>query len=557
MYKSRRREEPKTTFARDLIVIVFILCLLTLAALQFHNVVSWCGPPATPHEYVMDMWEEMSPGECTGPIFSSLSAGQLDMDGCPEEHYPSYIHSKIEKFKPFDTHTTQEITSETVWTRCKLGLDDVQENIHVQNKYDPKILQKAIALGPNSATGGPNEFLSVTVLLISSLSSDHFTRTMKETSNFLASLGTSKNDLYEAFPFSGYNVVGGDTLTNQIPIFSAASKKSGKDKDKDKKEKKEKKEKDGDREKWIWEYFHDMGYVTMLSSEDCAYEGSIKSIVPKHSSSNNDMIDVEFDDVYCDESMNNPRLEGKVWQHGASCIGNSYVHRVLFSYIEDFLSNYASAPRFTTGIFQTANEPTQTRVKSIDKDLADFLQILITPNTNPTRLSFHPNSTTQSIIFLMSDQGEGDSPFFHNTKAGYVEHRKPALYILAPKAWLSKYPHVRYNLMQNKDRLIVGHDIYHTLQDIPLFPFHSHTPSESHASARSEKSFYSLFDTIPPDRECSMAGISNQFCTCETTYSFFALIFVLPALLLFWWLYTWCSRINIKRTVYVNNLQVR
>jgi hypothetical protein len=39
----------------------------------------------------------------------------------------------------------------------------------------------------------------------------------------------------------------------------------------------------------------------------------------------------------------------------------------------------------------------------------------------------------------MSEQGEGDSPFFRNTKAGYVENRKPLLYILAPKAWLNKY----------------------------------------------------------------------------------------------------------------------
>lgn len=53
MYKSRRRDEPKTTFVRDMIVIVFILCLLTLVALQFHNVMSWCGPPAMPHEYIM------------------------------------------------------------------------------------------------------------------------------------------------------------------------------------------------------------------------------------------------------------------------------------------------------------------------------------------------------------------------------------------------------------------------------------------------------------------------------------------------------------------------
>lgn len=30
-------------------------------------------------------------------------------------------------------NSDRQITSETVWTRCRLGLDGLQENIHVQN----------------------------------------------------------------------------------------------------------------------------------------------------------------------------------------------------------------------------------------------------------------------------------------------------------------------------------------------------------------------------------------------------------------------------------------
>ncbi len=65
----------------------------------------------------------------------------------------------------------------------------------------------------------------------------------------------------------------------------------------------------------------------MLGEEDCVYEGAIKNFIPRSNNVNDGMsfrslisvtfsylgmIDVEFDDIYCDESMNNPRVPGKV-----------------------------------------------------------------------------------------------------------------------------------------------------------------------------------------------------------------------------------------------------
>ncbi len=79
------------------------------------------------------------------------------MDGCPPQNSPSFIHTKMEKFKPLDSYPlliplyssysflvlcvvelivrryeNLEIKSETLWTRCKFG-DYVQENVFVQN----------------------------------------------------------------------------------------------------------------------------------------------------------------------------------------------------------------------------------------------------------------------------------------------------------------------------------------------------------------------------------------------------------------------------------------
>ncbi len=96
-------------------------------------------------------------------------------------------------------------------------------------------MRKAAARVPSMANGGPNEFLSVVVLLvstlrrtdirntvllgyISSLSADHFARMMKETSAYLAKLGSDKLDLFEAFHFTSYNIIHGDTLSNQMSV---------------------------------------------------------------------------------------------------------------------------------------------------------------------------------------------------------------------------------------------------------------------------------------------------------------------------------------------------
>jgi hypothetical protein len=48
------------------------------------------------------------------------------------------------------------------------------------------------------------------------------------------------------------------------------------------------------------------------------------------------------------------------------------------------------------------------------------------------------NLTRNNVVFFLSEQGEGNSLYYQKTKAGYVEHKKPLLYVMAPKVWLKR-----------------------------------------------------------------------------------------------------------------------
>jgi len=233
------------------------------------------------------------------------------------------------------------------------------------------------------------------------------------------------------------------------------------------------------------------------------------------------------------------------------------VHTLLMSYTHDFLDNYVTAPRFITNIFQTANEPTQTRVKTMDQDMYNYLNTL---TSNPQK-GGTTNASSSPIIFLLSEQGEGDSPYFHNTKAGFVEHKRPLLYVLTPKIWLNRYPQVRQNLIQNKEKLVSTYDIYETFTHIPRLPllstYSNGKESPPPPSPKTKHETYSIFDTMPKDRSCEMGNIPGKLCVCETTYTFVILLMLLPGVLMTWWLYTWCVSRKAKRTVYVNNIQFR
>lgn len=82
--------------------------------------------------------------------------------------------------------------------------------------------------------------MSVIVLVLSSVSEDHFFRSFPRSEAALERL--SQGRATEVFRFSGYNVVGLDSVTNQVPLFRGEFK-----------EVLDREPKDGGG--WIWSYF--------------------------------------------------------------------------------------------------------------------------------------------------------------------------------------------------------------------------------------------------------------------------------------------------------------
>lgn len=114
--------------------------------------------------------------------------------------------------------------------------------------------------------------VSVMMLMFDMVSTAHFHRMLPKTVSALSTLSTHYSQ--EVFQFEGYNIVGEDSIANQVPMLCGQRVEDLPSSPNDQPEY-------GwtgpvDDWPWIWKYFKAMGYVTHFSSDDCV---SLVSIV--------------------------------------------------------------------------------------------------------------------------------------------------------------------------------------------------------------------------------------------------------------------------------------
>eukprot|EP01113_Clastostelium_recurvatum_P044582 TRINITY_DN7545_c0_g2_i2.p1 TRINITY_DN7545_c0_g2~~TRINITY_DN7545_c0_g2_i2.p1 ORF type:complete len:610 (-),score=73.80 TRINITY_DN7545_c0_g2_i2:49-1878(-) len=594
-------ESPAIT-RRCALITSFVFVLFVLVLLQMRNVLTWCSYPhhiiAEKREYVTHIWRAVDVGQCSGPVFTTLQNNKLEIDcksGRDAQHAGMYKVNKFDRYQPLSEHADHvdddEVTlldAETVWTRCDEGIYGAQENLLVQNIPKEELRQKQKTTkrrnehddaennnNKNSNNNDNNDLrsLSVLVILVSSLSREHFSRSMPVTHKLIMDMQREFISKFETFDFIQYNAVGVVGADNQAALLSGYTEpgETG----------------------WVWEGLQDKGFVSMFGEEACAYPGSVRSRFP---SGRSHLLDVDFSDVYCDEGLVNPRVseidiegvhtpasstpaaqaagnvpgtvEGRdVWRHGVSCLGNRPVHDLLIDYTESFLRNYNPGKTLSISVFHTANEPTQIRAKTMDHDLSNYIKRLTGvrsidgdgggvyyDDAFSSGSSLWGNNTP--IIILASDQGEGNSPYYHHTKSGWLEHKRPFLYMFVPRTWLSRHPAFRDNLRVNAlSRLVTPYDVHATLLHIGHL-------SEGHVPGLHSENGMSLFTELPNERSCEAANIPGYMCTCERTWFLFFAILFMPMSILAWWCILWgrgrwIASNAAKRTVYVNPIVFR
>uniref|UniRef100_A0A915K925 Uncharacterized protein n=1 Tax=Romanomermis culicivorax TaxID=13658 RepID=A0A915K925_ROMCU len=202
----------------------------------------------------------------------------------------------------------------------------------------------------------------------------------------------------------------------------------------------------------------------------------------------------------------------KVWQtflHRRSshlCYGNTPKHLIQLNYLERFFKAYQKqnhSPVFALNWLTELGHDWLGQISLGDEDFEQFFQRMKTMLLKNT------------IIFTFSDHGHRfDS--IRKTLIGRLEERMPYLSISLPKKFRTKFPNLRRNLLLNSKRLISPFDIYATLIDILNLNFESAAPKDNSLFGNFGKS---LFRPVSENRQCTEAGIPQEYCVCEREIS--------------------------------------
>ena len=286
------------------------------------------------------------------------------------------------------------------------------------------------------------------------------------------------------FDFEHYNVVGYNSMPNQLPLFCGVGPE-------------ELASLDGER--CVWEHFKRHGAVTMMAEEiHDACESATTTINAVYrgawSVQRNQLPDHQWWRLFC-----SPHIKPCCWSKQGflnpgrrQCVGGGRsLHEVMIGYLEEFWGAYLDAPRRWAAVnTMVAHEHFMLRLPSLDADLAALL------------LRMAATSLQDTVVLLLSDHGT-HGIWYTDYEIGATEHQLPFLYVLAPDWLLKERPRWHAALAVNQKRLVTVHELYHAMRHLAAFPGDPGGDSKS------------LFEEMPEGRSCKDAGVPEVYCACR------------------------------------------
>jgi len=348
---------------------------------------------------------------------------------------------------------------------------------------------------------------SVLVFMIDATSRAHFRRSLPKTLATLerlagggaptgasaqgASAGApadspDASERLHVFDFEHYNVVGYNSVPNQLPLFcnlspdALSSLQPG---------------------RCVWEAFKRRGAVTLVADEvhdNCESPTSVLHAIRQSAywMGEREQPDHQLWRLFC-----SPHVKPCCWAAGGflnpgrrQCVGGGReLHQVVVGYLEQWLHMYAAAPRrFAMVNTMVAHEHFMLRLPSLDETLSGLLERLAS------------STLQETVLFLLSDHGT-HGIWYNDYEIGAAEHKLPFFYMVAPDWLLRQRPGWLEALRANQRRLVTVREVYAAMRELAAFP-----EPESH-----EAGLRSLFEHLPEHRSCADAGIPEQFCACR------------------------------------------
>ncbi|CAN7984935.1 unnamed protein product, partial [Ixodes hexagonus] len=333
------------------------------------------------------------------------------------------------------------------------------------------ILKKDVELRHQGASKSTPHNLSVLVLGLDSVSNLNFVRHLPRT-------GAYVRDKLAAFELFGFNKVGDNSFSNQIPLITGMNETEAFQSCPDK---------FYDKINLIWKMYADRGYRTMFL-EESPFWGLFSHFANGFHDAPADYYPRPL--IY---AMDDFPKRNYVYDT-LRCLGPNLPFEVLLDYHAQFTIKMNNRPFFSYAWFSDVAHNSFNAAGFAD---LPFLRHLQTLNDSGV--------LNRTLLVFLSDHGIrfGD---VRTTFMGKYEDRQPFAFLIFPRWFLDAHPDVARNLRQNQKRLTTNFDIHATLMELLDFPLQA---------APRTKYGLSLFHEIPEARSCADASILRHWCTCH------------------------------------------
>ena len=382
--------------------------------------------------------------------------------------------------------------SEFAFMRCGLGAKDALliNKFNLTSATRAHNTAKELTKEVNTTAYRP---LAVYLVILDSVSRQHFYRNFPDTLDFLRSSGN-----FSVFDFMLNHASGENTMPNMIPML------------------------------YGWDLQHMKRLVEGLRHERPDHTSNFTRLqnesLWKHMENNGFVTLFGYDTVW---DFLSPYIGREVmtdhmisnFYHAAKklfsynefsttqrCIGCHDAHYYPLKYLLDFHSNYQGFNRFAYLHLSPGHETSGTVIRSADPDVRMLVQELA-------------GSQEDVVLMLGSDHGLHVGAW-EDVYEGFIENQLP-LHLLCVSRGLRQRlgPKVYRTLLTNTQRLVTRYDWHLTLRHFATLPYGQLSSSSSLYSSWKSRSdnpnaVSLLLEEIPLTRSCQDAGIPLYSCAC-------------------------------------------
>ena len=402
----------------------------------------------------------------------------LYMD-CPNTTKSNYIVGPVDSRKivkvneVFYKWEIKDYTSPVDADSIEFALGSCGEKMNfMQGTMNPIFQEHAYKKAKELTVGKPKLIFFLT---LDSMSRRHFFRKLPKVVELLNSLNNNSN--FSVFDFKIHNILGPDSISNQVPIFGG--------RDKFVREFKGNQKVDRLGEKAIWTMLRKKGFISLFGMENCDQYWPLSiGRMPN--------VDYAAGPFYCAVQKYSVMRFDKSFTKTQRCLGGHQTHYYILNYTNAVIDLNPDVNLFLYIHLNAAHEATGQHAATLNNDISTYLKDFFMKYEEKYDI----------LIYLNADHGMRYGNWFTNVEA-YQENKLPSLFIIASKSLLSLYPYSYFSLKSNSERLTSKLDLRET------------TLYLAGITEKTKFSINLLEDIASVNRKCQNCGIESWDCACN------------------------------------------